>query len=276
MTNIKKLFRPRAVNSHKGMFGHGLLIGGSYGMAGAAILGARAALRSGIGLMSVAIPPENISIIQTSVPEAMIKIYNTYPKDLERYTAIAAGPGISTHERTFSMLRLLLENNPRPMIFDADAINIIAAEPALLEFVQKGSIFTPHLKEYERLMAAAAKFGLKQVGYDTAGQQAFSDRFGCVVVKKGVPNTITAPDCEPTVIKAGNAGMATAGSGDVLTGIILALVSQGYPACEAAVLGVYVHGMAGDLAAAALSQTSMIASDIISCLPKVFSHFEHI
>ncbi|MDR0763912.1 MAG: NAD(P)H-hydrate dehydratase [Bacteroidales bacterium] len=293
MTDIEKLFRPRAADAHKGTFGHGLLIGGSYGMAGAAVLGARAALRSGAGLVSVAIPPENISIIQTSVPEAIMKIYDTCPKNLEKYNAIAVGPGISTNERTFSMLRLLLKNNQRPMIFDADAINIIAAEPTLLSLITAGSIFTPHIKEYERLMAAArldttatsdaaradaAK--IETANVDTAKveaavvQQAFSNRFGCVVIRKGVPNTITVPNCEPTVIKTGNPGMATAGSGDVLTGILLGLTAQGYNAHDAAILGVYIHGSAGNLAAAALSQTSMIASDIIEYLPQVFLQIE--
>ena len=210
MTDIEKLFRPRAVDAHKGIFGHGLLIGG-----------ARAALRSGIGLVSVAIPPENISIIQTSVPEAIMKIYDTYPKNLEKYSAIAVGPGISANERIFSMLQSLLKNNPRTMIFDADAINVIAAEPSLLSLITAGSIFTPHAKEYERLMTAAEKFDAT-----LKSQQAFSDRFGCIVIKKGVPNTVTAPNREPTIIKTGNSGMATAGSGDVLTGILLGLTAQ--------------------------------------------------
>jgi NAD(P)H-hydrate epimerase len=270
MTDIEKLFRPRAVDAHKGIFGHGLLIGGSYGMAGAAVLGARAALRSGIGLVSVAIPPENVSIIQTSVPEAIMKIYDTYPKNLEKYNAIAIGPGISTHERTFSMLQSLLKNNPRPMIFDADAINIIADEPALFSLITEGSVFTPHAKEYERLMTAAAKFDATP-----KLQQAFSDRFGCVVIKKGVPNTITAPNCEPVIIKTGNPGMATAGSGDVLTGILLGLTAQNYNARDAAVLSVYIHGLAGNIAAAAFSQTSMTASDIVACLPQVFLQLEN-
>jgi NAD(P)H-hydrate epimerase len=168
------------------------------------------------------------------------------------------------------MLRLLLENNQRPMIFDADAINIIAAEPSLLALVAKGSIFTPHIKEYERLMTAAAVFEPSAA----ANQQAFSNRFGCVVIKKGVPNTITVPDREPIIIKTGNPGMATAGSGDVLTGILLGLTAQGYNACHAATLGVYIHGWAGNLAAAALSQTSMTASDIIEYLPQVFLQLE--
>jgi NAD(P)H-hydrate epimerase len=262
------IFKERSLDAHKGMFGHGLLIAGSYGMAGAAVLGARAALRSGIGLVSVAIPPENISIIQTSIPEAMVKIYDTFPKNLEKFNAIAVGPGISTRERSITMLSLLLENNSRPIIFDADAINILAENPELLNKITKDSIFTPHQKEFERLIQGAG------FSNTSIAQQEFSEKYGVVVIKKGVPNIITIPSHNEVLIKSGNPGMATAGSGDVLTGILLSLISQGYSAAEAAVLGVYIHGAAGDKAAALKSKTSMIASDIIECLPDVFKSLE--
>jgi NAD(P)H-hydrate epimerase len=263
------IFKERSLDAHKGMFGHGLLIAGSYGMAGTAVLGARAALRSGIGLVSVAIPPENISIVQTAVPEALVKIYDTYPKNLEKYNAIAVGPGISTKERSVTMLSMLLENNVRPMIFDADAINILSENPELMSKVVKDSIFTPHQKEFERLMQGANLDPMAETS-----QREFTERYGAIVIKKGFPNTITIPNHSDVIIKVGNPGMATGGSGDVLVGIALSLLSQGYSAGETAVLAAYLHGTAGDKAAALKSKTSMIASDIIDCLPDVFKSLE--
>ncbi|MFC1731569.1 NAD(P)H-hydrate dehydratase [candidate division KSB1 bacterium] len=266
--DILPLLKKRNRFSHKGQFGHGLLISGSYGKMGACILGVKAGLRSGIGLLTAHVPKCGYTIIQSSVPESMVSIdenethFSSLP-DISNYNAIAIGPGIGMHEESQNSLKLLIQNTRLPIIFDADAINILADNKTWLPFIPPACIFTPHPKEFERLIGKSSNnFERNKM------QLEFSLKYKCYVVLKGAFTAITCPDGKTWFNPTGNAGMATAGSGDVLTGIILGLIAQGYSSKEACILGVYIHGLAGDMAANEKGQLSMVAGDIINNLGK--------
>jgi len=264
--DCRKILRPRQKFSHKGNYGHVLLISGSTGKMGAAVLSARACLRSGPGLVTVHIPRSGNTILQSAVPEAMLhfdaedSIITGVP-DLAAYTAIAIGPGIGTADQTQRALKLLIQNSEVPLIFDADAINILGENKTWLSFVPKESIFTPHPKEFERLAGKSLNdFERNQK------QREFSVRYGVYVVLKGAHTALTTPDGQCFFNSTGNPGMATGGSGDVLTGIIAGIKSQGYSSLSSCLLGVYIHGLSGDLASKKLGFESLIASDIIDHL----------
>ena len=264
--DCQKILRPRKKFSHKGNYGHVLLISGSTGKMGAAVLSARACLRSGPGLVTVHIPRSGNTILQSAVPEAMLhfdaedSIITGVP-DLAAYTAIAIGPGIGTADQTQRALKLLIQNSGVPLIFDADAINILGENKTWLSFVPKESIFTPHPKEFERLAGKSLNdFERNQK------QREFSVKYGVYVVLKGAHTALTTPDGQCFFNSTGNPGMATGGSGDVLTGIIAGIKSQGYSSLSSCLLGVYIHGLSGDLASKKLGFESLIASDIIDHL----------
>ena len=268
---VRSLIKPRDPKAYKGTFGHALLYAGSHGMAGAAVLSAKACLRSGVGLLTVCSPSSNNDILQISVPEAMViasdDLYaNT---DLSRYNAVGAGPGLGQGESQTAILEKLLKNASYPMVLDADALNIIARNRYLLEYVPAGSIFTPHPGELQRLTGTAS---------DRADMitkaQALASQNGITVVVKGAPTITISPNGTFYVNTTGNPGMATGGSGDVLTGIILALLAQGYNYEQAAFLAVYIHGLAGDIAAHDLSMTAMTSADIANCLPQAWLQIE--
>ncbi|MCD4679102.1 MAG: NAD(P)H-hydrate dehydratase [Bacteroidales bacterium] len=264
------LLKARSKFSHKGNFGHALLISGSYGKMGAAVLGAKACLRSGTGLLSVHVPKIGYQIIQTAIPEAMCSIdssdhFFTGFIDPSNYNAIAIGPGIGMDKSTQNALKLLIQNVSSPMIFDADAINILGENKTWIPFLPKLSILTPHPKEFERLTTKAANdFERNNI------QREFSVKYKVYVVLKGAHTAITCPDGSCYFNSSGNAGMATAGSGDVLTGIILGLLAQNYHPKTAAILGVYLHGLAGDIAAGEIGIDALIAGDITECLGDAF------
>jgi hydroxyethylthiazole kinase-like uncharacterized protein yjeF len=271
--DVATILKPRRKFAHKGTFGHGLLLSGSYGKMGAAILGARAALRAGAGLITVRVPVKGYPIIQTAVPEAMAsiddseEILSSLP-DISSFNAVAIGPGIGVHPQTASTFKLLIQNSKRPLLIDADAINILAENKTWLPFLPPQSILTPHFKEFERLTGKAGNsFERNKL------QIEFSIRYGVYVILKGADTCISFPDGDCYFNPTGNPGMATGGSGDVLTGIILGLLTQGYSSAESVLLGGYLHGLAGDIASAKKSQNSMIASDIVENLPDAFSHF---
>ncbi len=249
--------------AHKGDFGHSLIISGSYGKMGAAVLAVKACLRAGSGLVTAHVPQKGIEIIQTSVPEAMTSadkspVVFTGITDPAGYTSIAAGPGIGQSKDTCDGLRSLLKGYDRPMVLDADALNILSANKELLKMLPPASILTPHPKEFDRMA------GNSGTGYERHLKQIdFSRRYGVYIVLKGGYTSVSTPEGHCYFNSTGNPGMATAGSGDVLTGIIVSLLSQGYSPDIAAKLGVYIHGLAGDIAAGSLSQESMIAGDII-------------
>jgi NAD(P)H-hydrate epimerase len=271
---VKSLLMSRKKFDHKGTYGHGLLISGSYGKMGAAILASRASLRSGIGLLTTHIPRLGYQIIQTAVPEAMVSIdrsdiiFTEYP-DLSPFKAVAIGPGIDKKQNSFRAMIDLLKEVKVPMVIDADAINIIGEHPELKEELPMGSIFTPHLKEFERLVGKS-----KDAYTRNCLQREFAKNHCVSLVLKGAHTAICSADGSCYFNPTGNPGMATAGSGDVLTGIILSLLSQGYPSHIAAIIGVYLHGLAGDLASVDFGVEALTASDIIDYLPKAWLHLK--
>ncbi len=264
------IWKPRKKFSHKGSFGHALLIAGSYGKMGAAVLSARAALRSGVGLLHVHVPQAGYVIMQTALPEAMLSIdrYENYFSDipeLAMFNAVGIGPGLGTRHQSQMALKLLLQQFKLPMVFDADALNILSENKTWLAFLPHYSILTPHPKEFERL---AGKWDNDFERLEK--QREFAKKNQVVVVLKGAHTSICTPRGDCYFNSTGNPGMATAGSGDVLTGILTALLAQGYASVEAAVLGVYLHGLAGDLAAKKQGQEAVIAGDIIKNIGKAF------
>jgi len=256
--------------SHKGTYGHALLISGSYGKMGAAVLSAKACLRTGCGLVTVHIPKVGYEIVQTALPEAMISIdwsdiiFTNVP-DIENYSCIGIGPGIGTKQNTKRALLNLFERVEKPMVIDADALNILGEHKEWIQKIPANSILTPHPKEFERIV------GQSTDDYDRNRKQiTFAVENNIILVLKGAHTTIALPDGTCYFNSTGNPGMATAGSGDVLTGMILSLVSQGYHPADAAKIGVYLHGMSGDLAVKQTGQEAMIASDIIENAGKAF------
>lgn len=264
------IIRKREKFSHKGNYGHALLIAGSYGKMGAAVLASRACLRSGVGLLTTHVPHSGCEIMQTSVPEAMCSIdssdfvFSQAPAT-ELFTAIGIGPGLGTDKVTEQALTNLLKLQPSKIILDADALNIISKNRELLEFLPENAVLTPHPKEFERLA------GVSTDSYSRLKLQLdFSKKHKVVVVLKGAHTCITLPDGDVFFNTTGNPGMATAGCGDVLTGIILALLAQNYSPCHAARIGVFVHGLAGDLSAVQNGEISLTASDLVSFLGAAF------
>jgi ADP-dependent NAD(P)H-hydrate dehydratase / NAD(P)H-hydrate epimerase len=268
--DIRPLLKSRNTYSHKGHFGHALLICGSTGKMGAAVLSARSCLRAGAGLVSVHIPKDANAILQTAVPEAMVNLDESDSifsgiGDLSLYNAIAVGPGIGEAKDTMRAMKNLIQNAGIPVIFDADAINILGENKTWISFVPKGSIFTPHPKEFERLAGKTSnQYERNKL------QRDFSIKYGVYVILKGAHTAITSPDGKCYFNSTGNPGMATAGSGDVLTGILAGLKAQGYSSLETCLLGTYLHGLAGDFSAEVKGQEAMIAGDIIENLGKAF------
>lgn len=265
------LLRPRETHSHKGTFGHALLLVGSYGKMGAGVLASRACLRSGVGLLTVQVPRCGYDILQTAVPEAMC-LPDQHEHHLtgqpalpgpafNEYSVVGVGPGIGQSSDTVSMLRNLLQSVRKPIVFDADALNILAQNRDLLGLLPERSILTPHPKEFERLTQRWEN------DYDKLEiLQDFARRYDVVVVLKGAHTAIATPEGEIHFNSTGNPGLSTGGTGDVLTGVITALLAQGYDPVEASVLGVFGHGLAGDRAAAEHGQVGLTASDIIENL----------
>jgi NAD(P)H-hydrate epimerase len=271
---VQKLVKNRAKFGHKGTFGKTMLATGSYGKMGAAVLSSRSCLRAGTGLLTLNIPSVGYQILQVAVPEAMVIADELgecleYVPDVESYDAIGCGPGIGTSKETTAYLKQLMKSFKKPMVLDADALNIISQNPDLLDDIPTNAILTPHAKEFERLTKPWSN------SHDRIKLQIeFSKTHNVFVVFKGAFTTVSCPDGELHFNSTGNPGMATAGSGDVLTGIITALLGQKYPPKVAAILGIYVHGYAGDLALEYGSMTSLIASDIIDNLPGAYKEIE--
>lgn len=269
-SDIKKIIRERDQFSHKGTYGHALMIAGEYGKAGAAVLSARAALRSGLGLLTVAVPSKINQILQTAVPEAMTidsgeTCFENSIQEIPKLTAVGIGPGIGTSDKTKEVLKQFILKFNQSVVYDADAINLLAADSSLLKLIKPNSIFTPHPGEFERLV------GKWENDFDRLQKQIdFSKKHQSFVVLKGKYSSISTPDGRVYFNPTGNSGMATAGSGDVLTGVITSLLAQGYSPFQAVLLGVYVHGLAGDIAANRFGKISLIASDIVDHLSAAF------
>lgn len=335
LRRCREYVKQRPIDAHKGTMGHALLVAGSPGMAGAAVLASRACMRSGVGKCTVCTPRSNNDILQISVPEVIVAGYDDLLNPAERsalvtlcraqwqgenteldfgaYDGVGIGPGLGQSEASEHMVRMVLGNVKGPAVADADAINLIGKGVVPIDKLPKGMIFTPHKKEFERLLGAVQKEGPHQLpsgddscmqgnAYDVSQLEtgspcvelgtfdaleskepqgtaplpmddvrramAFAMDVEGYVLLKGHRSALCCHDGEVIYNTTGNAGMATAGSGDVLTGIITGLLARGYEPKVAAMMGMYLHGLAGDLAAEEVGQESLIASDIIKFLPK--------
>lgn len=258
--------------AHKGKFGHALLIAGSRCKMGAAVLASKACLRGGVGLLTTHVPNPAISIIQIAVPEAMCSadasdlMFTEFP-DLSLFTAVGVGPGIGIKPNSQRALHELLAKKPGKLVLDADALNILAVRPEWFDILPENAILTPHPKEFERLVGPATdSWSRLQL------QMQFSKKYRVIVVLKGAYTSISFPGGDVFFNTTGNPGMATAGSGDVLTGLILGLLAQPYRPADAALLGVYLHGLAGDLAAEQTGQEALTSGDLNEYLGKAFLH----
>lgn len=281
---VSACFSPREADSHKGAYGNLMTVCGSYGMAGAALLCARAALRSGVGLLTAALPESVYPLLAGALPEA---VYLPLPQNdcgklsasalptllerAERASALVVGCGLGRSEDVTSIVRETLRNHTVPLVLDADGINAISAHTLVEETGTAPRILTPHPLEFARLSGLT----VEEIQRDRVeAAHRFAQEYGVVLVLKGHHTVVAAPDRDPLVNPTGNAGMATGGSGDVLAGVIGSLAAQGMNAYDAAVCGVYLHGAAGDAAARRLSQHAMLPSDIIDELGPLFLKLE--
>ncbi|MDB5232758.1 MAG: epimerase [Chitinophagaceae bacterium] len=266
INEVAGIYKKRTSFSHKGTYGHSLLIAGSKGKTGAAILSARACLRSGTGLLTCCIPETAFPVLNMAAPEAMAISQtgsNVY-KNFNSYNSIGIGPGLNTNTDSEKMLRRVLNEYKLPMVIDADALNIISKNKKWLHHLPAHSILTPHPKEFERL------FGKSENDFERIHKAlTISSDLNLIIVLKN-HHTLVAFEGKGYFNSTGNAGMATGGSGDVLTGIITALLSQGYSPKEAAQMGVFIHGLAGELSLGDQSMESMLPTDIIEHLGKAF------
>ena len=261
-TLVKSVLPKVRPADHKGNRGHALMIGGSYGKMGAICLAAEAALRAGCGLVTAQIPRCGYDILQTRIPEVMTVTDNNSHVISDMAVSVTAdaigiGPGMGTRPETANAFDQFLRGNMHPLVIDADAINLLAANPALHHFIT-GCILTPHSREFERLTSGSAT---------VENAQSFSEKFNFIVVLKGASTHVITPAAifQNTT---GNVALATGGSGDVLTGIIAGFLAQGLPPADAATAGVFVHGLTADLATVNSSRRSFIASDILRYLGK--------
>ncbi|WP_447640217.1 MULTISPECIES: NAD(P)H-hydrate dehydratase [Chitinophagaceae] len=261
LTFARKIYCPRDEYGNKGTFGHALLVAGNKGKMGAAIMAAIACLRSGTGLLTCHIPESESLLLPIALPEAM-SVYRTEPIDFSRYKSIGVGPGLGMDEP--QLLKNILDHAGMPLVLDADALNMLAQHPDWLSLVPPNSILSPHPKEFERL------FG--KLDNDAARIRKAIDvslQYGFTLILKG-HNTLVAHQGKGYFNTTGNSGMATGGSGDTLTGILTGLLAQGYNSRDAAVLGVYLHGLAGDLALEKESEESLLPSDLSAHLGLAF------
>lgn len=262
---VHTVIRKRPKGVHKGDCGRILLIVGSRDMAGAAVLCARAALRCGSGLVSVCAKKQIFPVLQSSVPEAVCTRWEKAKRELPRYDAVAIGPGMGVDRRTKNILKRILNVYKGIVIIDADGLNAVSQDSSLqrsLKNTRAQVILTPHLGEAARLLGMS----LKTLSKAEIGQALF-EKFGCIAVVKGPATLVALSDKEAYTNTTGNPGMATAGSGDTLTGIITSLAGQGLTAQDAARAGVYIHGRAGDLASEKLGVRGLTASDIADYVP---------
>ena len=269
--DIRKLIRPRPDFAHKGNMGNALIVAGCYGMAGAAMLATKACLRSGAGKVTVRTPKNNCLAMQVAVPEAVLSIdpdeeVFSESASTDDIDALGIGPGLGQTETTAVALIGQFKRTHCPIVADADALNILANHRAWLQQLPKNMIMTPHPKEMDRLASNAANGD-----YDRLCKALdFAERHEAFIILKGHHTAICTPQGKVFFNNTGNSGMATAGSGDVLTGIITGLLARGYSEEQACLLGVFLHGRAGDIAADRLGKESLIASDIIDHLPMAF------
>jgi ADP-dependent NAD(P)H-hydrate dehydratase / NAD(P)H-hydrate epimerase len=263
---IHSIYRPRDEFAHKYDFGSALLYAGSKDMMGAAILCATAVLRSGAGLVTVYTTAATEAVMQIALPEAITTTEKDFSIIIQKKNVIGIGPGLEISDSYRTLLKQIIEQWEQGLVIDASALTMLAAYPDLLtKRKQYPAILTPHVGEFERLFGKAADHTdrIKMA-------MAKATELNCFIILKGHNTCVASPDGQGFFNTTGNAGMATAGSGDVLTGILTGLLAQGYSPLNACLLGVYIHGMAGDIAARKYSEEAMISGDIITCLGEAF------
>jgi NAD(P)H-hydrate epimerase len=267
-TIIQKLFQKRQTDSNKGNHGHALIIAGSKSKMGAAIIATKACLRAGAGLVTVSVPKKERVIVFTSIPEAMIE-FREEGKEWSHYNSFAIGPGIGTDKSAENLLKLLISNGILPIVFDADALNILSKNQDWFSKVPTKSILTPHPKEFDRLFGNHTSEEERRA---TAINKAAELKL--IIVLKGHQTFITDGN-ESYQNTTGNSGLAKGGSGDALTGIITAFLAQGYVPIHAAILAVYLHGLAADITLESQSEESMMITDVIENLGKAFQKIQN-
>ncbi|NOY64547.1 MAG: NAD(P)H-hydrate dehydratase [Nitrospirae bacterium] len=283
---IKALLPCRERDSHKGDYGHILIVGGSVGKTGAPLMAARAALKSGAGLVTIALPDAAAKALMGSLLEEMMlplpsnedgtismKALESIMEFLHgRADVVAIGPGLGRNPDTWQLVRELVRLSPLPMVIDADGLNALAATgyeelKRLFSRAVSPAVFTPHMGEMARLVGHSTE-ELRASRLDISG--SFSEETGVVLVLKGAPTVISTPEGKQYINSTGNPGMATAGTGDVLTGIIASLTGQNLSPADASIAGAYIHGLSGDIAAQHLTEYSLTAGDLINYLPEAF------
>lgn len=262
---IRKLINSRIDTSNKGDFGHAFIIAGNKGKMGAAVIAAKACLRTGCGLLTVSVPNDEAVILQTTVPEAMLSNRNNEEDNFCHFSAVGIGPGLGTSKQSTAIVNYLLKLFKKPIVLDADALNIVALNKNLFNRIPPNTILTPHPKEFDRL------FGIHDT-IDQRMQTAIdqSKEHSLVIVLKG-HRTLVTNGHQSFLNTTGNAGLAKGGSGDALTGMITSFLAQGYPALDSALLGVYLHGLAADIVLQEQSMESMLITDVIECIGKAFN-----
>ena len=274
--DVRDMLMTRDDFAHKGDMGNALIVAGCYGMAGAAILATKACLRCGVGKVTVCTPRRNNDILQVAVPEAVMFIDKdetcfTEAVDATDFDALGIGPGLGHNETSAIALITQVRNANIPMVIDADGLNMLANHRAWLQQLPQGVILTPHPKEFERIAGTHFTDSYERLSH----ARDLAERKGIYILLKGHYSALCQPNGNVVFNSTGNAGMATAGSGDVLTGMITALLARGYSQADACMMGMYLHGLAGDIAARELGMESLVASDIIKYLPKAFKRLEN-
>ncbi|WP_341900850.1 NAD(P)H-hydrate dehydratase [Fluviicola taffensis] len=261
---VKSLLRKRGEASNKSDYGHALIIAGKKGTMGAAVIAAKAALRSGVGLLTVHVPTDERTILQTAVPEAMLLMREENQPNFDRFSAIGIGPGLGLDKRTEALFVDILTEFKGPLVLDADAITLISNNEKLLDVVPHKTIITPHTGEFDRL------FGVHQTNDDRMATAISKAReYKIIIVLKGQHTAIISED-DVFYNSTGNAGLAKGGSGDALTGVITSFLAQGYAPVNAAKLGVYLHGLAADITLQEQSMESMLITDVIGNFGNAF------
>lgn len=271
---VKNIIKERPREIHKGQCGRVLIAAGSLGMAGAAILALRGALKSGAGLVKAAVPLELFNIIQTAVPQATcMDIFGDFsPRSLEIYGAIAVGPGMGVNENNYLFIKKILNNYNGPVVIDADGLNSLCRFDKKLETIRErksSTILTPHPGEADRLLEALGESNIRNLGREKAAE-TIAEKTGAIVLLKGAGTLVTMDKKGTYTNTTGNPGMATGGSGDVLTGVIAAIAASGADAFDSVKAGAFIHGMAGDIAARCQGQWGMTSVDIEEALPAAF------
>lgn len=266
-----KIIRKRSRHTHKGNYGKALLIAGSYGMSGAATLAAKGCLRSGVGILKLQVPSSCVNVLQTTVPEAIIcpdfheHIFTSLNCDTSELDVIGIGPGLRQDPLTIEGFKDVLTSSHFPLVIDADGLNIIAEEKQLMRRIPQESILTPHIGEFDRII------GRSKDPYERLSKAiGLAEEFNLYIILKSSYTAVITPQGKTYFNTIGNPGMATGGSGDVLTGVVTALLAQGYSSLEASILGTYVHSLAGDIAADIKGETGMTSGDIAECLPQAW------